>query len=58
MSKHPSKQHRLLTISRGALKNPTDEQLRTVFKMEEDIIEFHCTCGLSKASIAMKTFLN
>ena len=32
--------------------------LRTVFKMEEDLIEFHGTCGLKKASNLMKTLVN
>ena len=38
--------------------NPTDEWLRSVFKMKEDFLEFHGTCGLSKASNIMKSLLN
>lgn len=34
--------------------NTTDELLRTLFKMKEDFIKFHGTCGLNKARNTMK----
>ena len=38
--------------------NATDEWIRTVSKMGEDLIECHGFCGLNKVSNVMKTLMN
>ena len=38
--------------------NPTDEWVRTMFKMGGDSIEFRGPCGLNKSSNVMKTLMN